>query len=438
MSAKTGTLLHRLRYILVAMLSLSPLLMFHGRFAELFWFGDDWDQFRLILQGGFWPWVWQPFAENWVPLFKMIWGGIAVGTGSHLLMIWVLWVAHAATAACLASLLHRCGLSFLSSAFAALVFALSASNVETLAWTTQFSAVLAAFFFLLALRVDLAWEQRGAAAGWRREAWVLMMLLAACLSFSRGVLSGAAMAGAALIGAFLRRGRGDALWPILRRSALYLLPGLLVAGVILLGAQGNHRQMQPQQWAEAVTYAGWFFALNPLFRSLSVDSWGIHTVAVVAAIKLLIITCGMLRAGPRLRSLLWVFLLFDVANAALVGLGRFHTGLPTCVGSRYQYSALICLLPFVGILVDELALRAGRILPRPVALLLLAVLAFLAIHQASRGWALEADFYAEHRGRYTRSLLFGSPQAADNPPMPGIPFLYSDEAKDITARLNLH
>src|ERR1035438_5327332 len=141
------------RWILLAAgcLALAPFVAYHRMFGRLYWFGDEFDLIDQIDRIGFWRWIWLVFAENFVPVFKLLWGGgvLAFG-GSYLAMVATVWLTHALNVALLGRVMRTCGLSSVAVICAQVAFGLSPANIETLAWTVQWSAVLSVTFMLLA------------------------------------------------------------------------------------------------------------------------------------------------------------------------------------------------------------------------------------------------------------------------------------------------
>ena len=89
------------------LLALAPLIWCHQAFSEVWWFGDDWDLLDQIARVGFVKWTLVAFAENFVPLFKLLWGGMVfVSGGSYFAMICALWLTHALNVALFVSLLR--------------------------------------------------------------------------------------------------------------------------------------------------------------------------------------------------------------------------------------------------------------------------------------------------------------------------------------------
>ena len=420
--------------------SLLPVIVLAGDFSQLFWFGDEWDLLAEIERMGFWTWTWQAFAENFVPLFKLLWYGLVVaGQGDYRVMIGALWLTHALNVALFGLLLREAGCSAFVAALCLVVFGLTPTNLETLGWSVQWSAVLALTFFLAAAWWQTRHLAQNHAWSWKKHGVLFALSAASALCFSRGVLTGAALAAIALWPVSPRIGenwRGR-----LRTAFVCLAPALAVAVLITITQpSGGHQLWADGQrpWADMIQYAAWYFGLNPLHRLLSVDSWGWRTTTLLTLVKLALIGWGLWRAAPPLRRLLVLLVILDLGNAALLGIGRYHTGLPTTVSSRYQYASLICTLPFVALWMENTlhrvrGWRPGRTGPA-VAVALVVVIGWFTV----RHWRQEAAVFTSSRGQYTRHLLLHDPAPPPEGAMPGIPYLKTERAKELMRRYHLH
>lgn len=401
--------------------SLAPYVVFHAQFARLFWFGDEFDLIDQFDRMGFWKWVWLVFAENFVPVFKVLWGGavLALG-GSYDGMMALVWVTHALNVALLGRLMRTCGLSWVAVFLAQAVFGLAVVNFETLGWSVQWSAILSVTGMLASLDALFRSDRTAAPLAWAT---------ASALSFSRGVLTGPLAA----LGRFLL-GTGEAPAVRLRRAAPYLVPAVVVGALISLLAAGNHKHLAGHV-GEAMVYGLWYFGLNPVHRLFAVESWGWRTTVLLGILKVLVIAWSLREARGKARILFVLLLAFDLSNAVLLGIGRYHTGILTTVASRYQYASLLAMMPIAGFWADELS-RRGLPATTIRQALWTAVLLLLAVHLV-RAWPGELEGFTVWRGTDSRRILFV--EASPDPHgVPGIPFLPMARAKELIAKYHLH
>jgi hypothetical protein len=338
-------------------------------------------------------------------------------------MLSVAWLTHAVNVALLGRVMRACGLSWVAVVFAQVAFGLPPANIETLAWTVQWSAVLSVMFMLLALDGFFR-----APTGPASFAWAA----ASALSFSRGVLAGPLLALGSLWPGGDRAPAGPAKRAI--RAACYLLPAAAVAALIAVLATGNHQHMKGH-WGEAAAFGTWYYCLNPAYHLLSVESWGWRTVVLLGLCKLALAGWAILRSQGRQRLLFVLLVAFDLGNAALLGIGRYHTGLLATVSSRYQYASLIGIAPLAGFW----ASRQWDRIPLPAVLRSLAasvLLAAGALHLC-RQWGGELDPFTDSRGTESRRILLLEANP-DPHSVPGIPGLPMDRARAIIAKYGLH
>jgi hypothetical protein len=414
----------RLWLLIPGVLSLAPYVAYHRMFARLFWFGDEIDLIDQIDRLGFWKWTLTAFAENFVPLFKVLWGGeVFLFGGSYAAMIAVTWFTHALNVVLLGRLMRTCGASWGAALAAQVGFGLASSNWETLAWSVQWSAMLAATFMLLALE-----------GFFRRPSAQAPVALAAAsaLSFSRGVLTGALLAGASLATSKLE----PALSPR-RRLALaasYLLPAALVGFVIFAAVPSSNLGHMDGHWGNAALFGAWYYLINPAHYLLRIGSFAPKTVIAMGVLKVALTAWSIARTEGRLRTLFVVLVAFDLGNAVLLGIGRYHTGLVLAASSRYQYASLIACMPVAAFWFT----RQWERLPAPASargailcLLLAAVSAGLCLQ-----WPAELDPETTSRGTQARHVLLG--QEGDSQAVPGYPGFSVSRARELVAKYNLH
>ncbi|HSI10041.1 MAG: hypothetical protein ACAH89_05390 [Rariglobus sp.] len=420
---------------ILALVSLAPFIVYHRYFADLLWFGDEWDLLDQISRQGFTPWVAHVFAENFVPLFKILWGGLALlGGGSYIGMLTVLWLTHALTVALLGDILRDSDFGPVSTVLTLSVFGLASCNIETLAWSVQWSAVLSCVFFCAAV----AWFNRRFEANVPMRTLDLAVLSLLCaasaLSFSRGVLTGIVLAVFCFAEqpAVIRK-----TWRHRAVTALAcLLPSIVTSLIIILQSSGNHQHLlEDHNLLAAVRFASACFGLNPFLKLLGFTSLAPAAVMIASLLKLGLIAHGLCWTQGKIFRLLLLLLLFDLGSCALLGIGRYHTGLEAALSSRYQYTSLICSVPFLGIAMERLlALWTRPLLRLTLTGLVILLFSFLAAHR----WGDEIRAFSGWRGREARHTLFVDLDPPADNAVPGIPFMPTTRAKELIKEYNLH
>ncbi len=414
---------------LIGAMSLLPLFACWHDLRELFWFGDDWDLIDQIDHYGFWSWVARPFAENYEPLFKLAWGGVLFGGGgSYALMLAAMWLTHALTVALVAKLLRAAGFSWFVTLFSCAAFGLAAIQVEMLVWSTQWSAGLATLFLVGAALVYF----QTASWTWPRQLALAALVVASALSFSRGVLAGIALGAVAIFSGWIG---GASRRPQWRLAALCLGPALIVTLVIAVFSH-LHSGRFAGHTAEIFRFGSWYFALSPLHRWADIDSWGWRTTALLGCAKVALIVFAFARTRGTRRELLALLLLVELGNAVLLGLGRFHTEIEATISSRYQYSSLICTMPFLACALEALLdyLPDFDSLRRAAAIAAIVIGAWIA----ARHWPTNARQWSTDLGRTTRTLLFVDSHPPEKEAVPGIPAMSTARAKELVAKYHLH
>jgi hypothetical protein len=418
---------------LAGVAALAPFLLWHGRFNELFWFGDDFFLIDQMAQMGFWPWTARVFAENFVPLFKVLWGGAVLSFGSYAAMLWLMWLTHALNAALLHRLLARAGFGWPGALGAALVFALPPANLETLGWSVQWSAILATTFLLF----GLCWQQAfasDAAFNARRDLPLMLFSAASACSFSRGVLTGPVLA----LGLLLPLAGTMNLRTCLARLPavfLYLLPAVGVALVISLNSGGNHQHLSGHT-SDVAEFGFAYFLFNPAHALLGNS---VHPVVLglLAGVKLAVVGGAIWLARGPVRLLLVVLLAYDLGNALLLGVGRYHTGFLAAMSSRYQYGALLATLPAAAYLASRALdrLLAGRDTLRGRAW---AATLVVAAGACLVGWPKELAEFTGWRGTELRALIAAPATGDPEAKVPALEFMHIERAKALTRAYDLH
>jgi hypothetical protein len=419
---------------LAGVTALAPFVIWRAQFAELFWFADDYFLIDQMASFGFWPWVRMVFAENYVPVFKLLWGGAVLQfNGSYSAMLWLMWLTHALNTLLFGRLLLRSGLPWFATAVTLVLFALPAANLETLGWSVQWSAVLAATFLLL----GLLWHERAAhrsdLGAFRRYAPLVAAAALSACCFSRGVLTGAVLALATLLPALLARERSG--WG--RRigfAGLCFAPSVAVALLIVHFSSGNHQQMAGHV-GQALQYGLGFFLLNPAFLLLELG-WVTGSLWLAGGLKVAVVAGGLWLASPRLRLLLLLLLAYDLGNAVLLGVGRYHTGITTVISSRYYYSSLIATLPFAALLLGE---AVDRLVARPRGRQFAAAVLLTALTwHCFRGWPGELTGFVRERGTDLRRTMAAPAVAGSKETVPALNFMHVERGKALIRAYHLH
>jgi hypothetical protein len=410
--------------LLSGLVALLPYVVCHALFGRLFWFADEFELIDQFDRLGFWRWMWLAFAENFVPLFKLLWGGsVFVFGGSYAAMLTIVWLTHGLNVALLGRLMRAAGLSWVAVFFAQLLFALTPGNIETLGWSVQWSAVLSATFMLLALDCALRSAQMRAPIAWSA---------ASALSFSRGVLTGFLTAGVFLRihwGSLGVRGRRLAF------ACACVAPSVAVGFLIAVIVPSGNQSHMAGHWGAAAMFGAWYYCVNPVHHLLEFDSWGPRTTILLGLLKVALVVWSLARSRGRTRALFVALLAFDLGNTALLGIGRYHTGLLASASSRYQYGSLIAFLPAAGFLFSRLWAR----LPAPESARRLALASLFAVVGWSmcRQWSVDLAEFVGPRGRDAWQILLSDPDP-DPHSVPGIPGLPVERAKALIAKYDLH
>jgi hypothetical protein len=183
-------------------------------------------------------------------------------------------------------------------------------------------------------------------------------------------------------------------------------------------------------------YAAGYFLLNPGYLLLGFTTWEPAPLLALAAGKLGLIYWGLRHTTGRPRVLLVLLLAYDLGNAALLGLGRYHTGFETTISSRYNYSSLLATLPFAALWLEHLLNRfVTRVRVRQV--IAVALLASAVVF-GLQGWPRERVSFTDWRGTGLRRLLADPAAARAGATVPALEFMRTQRAMELIQRYNLH
>jgi len=166
-----------------------------------------------------------------------------------------------------------------------------------------------------------------------------------------------------------------------------------------------------------------------------VESYGWHTVAALGLLKVTLVVWAFARSTGRVRVLFAMLLAFEMGNAALLGIGRYHTGILTTLASRYQYASLIGIAPMVGFWFSRMC---GRV-PGPASAgraIAAVVLVALGVSMV-RSWGPELEPFTAWRGTESRRIVLVDPNPRPDA-VPGIPGLSMDRARLLVSKYRLH
>jgi hypothetical protein len=388
---------------LASLLCLLPVLLFWGEFQKLYWFDDEWDIALQMQRYGSAASILKLFGENFIPLFRALWvSAIYVFHGSYSAMILLLWATHLAILWLTAAILRRCGFDWKCQTVAILTLGLAWSNIETLGWALQWSALLATFFFLLGWLSVLQWQRQG-------QPYFLGFLAVCCslastFSFLRGILTGVLLAFYLLLSANRPLQQ--------RRRLIFGLAGttaaLLLCYRFLWNGPNAVQHFDGSSLLRMGNYALYYLLLSPLyyFVPLPHKAVDLRDLLIVGSLKVVIVAAGFKVARSEQRPLLWTLLLFDLGTGCLQAAGRYQLDIATSVSYRYQHVSLLCFGPFLALVAVEVF---GMIIPSKMRVA--AGAAALTVWALILGvpWDRHLHRWTLSRGANLKTELFAAP-----------------------------
>ncbi len=189
-------------------------------------------------------------------------------------------------------------------------------------------------------------------------------------------------------------------------------------------------------WGDALQFGLTYLLYNPVYLLFGEPELYTVPYHALAVLKVVLVVGGFALARGRIRLLLSVLLVYDLGNAALLGIGRHHTGLYGALGQRYAYSALICLLPFAGVVFSR-GLERLTAMPGRQRLAVAAVVLLLAGHFL-RGWTAPLADFVAWRGTEMRAHLAAPYTTDPAATVPALDFMHLERAKALQRAYNLH
>lgn len=344
--------------------------------------------------------------------------------GSYTGMIRLLWLTHFVILLLFIAILRRAEFPIGSVCIAVTTVGLAWSNIETLGWATQWSALLSTLFLMF------GWVTLHEVSLKRVIVSIVASLLSA-LCFSRGILAGPVLAGYLLLWREHPHKPKRIVWYV----SLLLLPSILflVQYHHLVSTHTNLRDLNGGKLISMVSWALQYELLNPLYHLISVAHRAVDLRAVVfyGVLKFSVIVGGLYFATRSQRRVIWSLLLLDFGTAALLAVGRYHTGATGLISFRYQY---IPLLPF-GTCLATVLHSATRSLKKPRhrhASVILSIVFWFAL--LGYPWKRHIVRWSDSRGVQVRHAL---PSTADDKRF-GLPSITAGRARELMREYNLH
>ncbi len=421
----------------IALLTLLPFICFRRQFHKLFWFGDELDLLSQLRHHTFWDWLFIPFAESFVPLFKLLWGGATIlFSGSYFAMEIIVWLTHALNAFLLGVILLEAGLGIFIAVLSMLTFGLAWSNIETLGWSVQWSAILSITFFLIGILFLQRKIKSDIIVSKFQFLLYGLVLFASTLSFARGILSCLVLF---LLSVMYYIAFKESKSKATKFAIIALLPALFVTIIIFLTAGGNHQKVLSLDIKIVFLmfqYATHVFFLNPMYHLFTLPGESSLYIYSLGALKTLVITASFfVTKSTRGRLILGALFFFDLGNACLLGLARYHEGLAAAVSWRYQYVSLIASFPFFVVTLNWIFdnLFHSKSIRHATSMVLIS----LWVYQIASPWHERLEDWSGWRGKHGRRALLRDDPAYRN--WLGITSMVSfDEAKATVKEFNLH
>lgn len=286
------------------------------------------------------------------------------------------------------------------AAFAAVLFIVHPTQVESVAWISERKNLLAMFFTLLAFLAHM----RSAAPGAGRSQQVLTWFLYALAVLSKPTIVGIPV----LFGLY------DILWakmPLNRAILRNLVPLLIAAaGAVLIivahadyGGIKQHRGGSPLGTASVMLVVLWDY-VAALVAPLQLDNFYRYPISVVTENPVSLVLGVLVLLGSAvfawkqplgkpfsLFAVVWIWLvMMPVANIVPIAIER---------ADRYMYFPAVVLFALVGLAIERLWLRLGNPQLQQVLLVIVgAVILFYTFVTVQRNlvWTTEGTLWQDH------------------------------------------
>ncbi len=417
------------------LLSFLPLYRYWDSFSKFFYQGDEWDQLHQIESNGYFVWLFSFFGENFVPVFKLVWGSLLfLSDGNYHVFIFVSFSAHGVLVLLLGYLLRLWGFGLFSILFAQLVLALNYTNIELLSQSIQVSNLLSyGFLLLLLIFFFKPWLER---RDYSTRLCLFLGILSAlgALTFARGVLNGVVVA--ALGGILFFVGDPDNR-RLLRPAKYILIPSLIVGLILVIGSYFNGSAFAGSgtDGASIKTHFLYQIALNPWYQQIRDLPIRSSQAILLFELNLLVIFLALKWAKDFQRILILQLLVFFVGNAMVLAVGRNHLQLEHVAGWRYQYGVLLVFAPLSGLVLEKFISRKPfRFLPLVSSFLILGFCGNWVFDH----WKYYVPVWSEERGQHIRVSIENEDLADEGTDISRFEGVSNQRARELVKHFNLH
>jgi len=411
-------------------------LFFHWElFTRFFYRGDEWDQLHRMDSQGYLSWLFGFFGENFVPVFKLVWSGLLImGGGSHFVFVVFSFLLHFCVVILFGYLLRLWGFGLISVVFSQSILALNYTSIEIHSQSIQFSNLLSYLFSLLAL----LWCSKGYLENrpldTKEQILILIYTTLGVLCFVRGVVIGPAILLTVLLMGTIPNFRIKNF----RMGAVCCLVPCVLSG-IFVGLNNLSQSVGDKLLNfDSVGFGTHLFyqlALNPLYQQIRGLEISNSTASVLLLLNIILVGVGFYFAHHRQQLILGVLFLFFVGNCILLAYGRKHTPIDHVATWRYQYVALLALLPLFSILLERILCLVRLHNLRIAATALLLIWTGWYVYKP---WSVHLHDWTNDYGLRTRDLLEQSNLSVSEHDISQFQFIANARARELAEKYNLH
>ncbi len=412
-----------------------PLIWHFEYFWQFFYFMDEWDLINKMDVLGYQNWVFGFFAENFVPVFKLIWSGLIFsGNGNyHFIMVFG-FLLHSLILLLIGYLLRMWGFGLFTILFSQLVVGLNYTHIEVLTWTSQYSSLLAFLSFLLVLVPFSRAYIKQIVTPWSVCTVIVVVSALGALSFSRGVLNGVSIFGCCVVLWMLRDPKVKSVW---RAAISAMIPCVGIALYIAIWSFSNSSNFSSSGSRLDAIFTHFFFriSLNPWYQQIRELQISWSQALVLLQLNVMCLVFGIRWARKANRPLLYLLVLFFLGDAFLLALGRNHLHISSISGWRYQYLILVLFAPFVGVLLEKfLGYVRQDLIRRSASFVVLLVIARWVFIP----WGVHLPTWSQERGTYARQKIVDDSSVAEDYDISKFDEVSNERALELKEKYNLH